>query len=608
MKLKHVVEDIKNNINANMIKDKILSDRGIALKGDKCRCWVHNSNSDTVMAYDSVRKRFKCFSCGASVDIFEHYQTYYNVSFVEAVKMIASDFNMSIDIDVSKDVVKVKQEPAQHSCVIDSHIKYLINRGISEDVIKYAGLKSDKKRDAIVFLYNNELGEHISNKYRLLDSSSKIKMMFQKGTNANTLYNMDKVDVTKPLIICEGEIDCLSLLTCGIYNCVSVPTGVHSSEWLKVNWSWIEQFKEITIWFDNDDAGVKGTREIMNRLSNEVVKVARCEGDISDINELLVKEGSNKVIECLKKATIPLVEGVATLDMIEDFNPYNADKIKFGIEGLDRIVLGTLFGTLTILTGRPGHGKSTIINQLYIGEPISQGYKTFLFSGELEASNVRHWVLTTLANARSLDIHTTREGVEYSKIREIAKENMLDKLKDNFFLYCDDNNYTIDYIMTVMSKLAKQNGVKVFVIDNLMVVEDEDQDEYKSQANIVKKLKAFAKKYNVAVVLVAHPKKTDMEIGNNDIMGTSKIPNLADYIAKIERVFDENGLDKHSVFSITKNRPTGRLAKTKLEFNNFRKRFYNIDAITDEPNLSMLNKDYLINDIQNEFELVDGEF
>ena len=39
----------------------------------------------------------------------------------------------------------------------------------------------------------------------------------------------------------------------------------------------------------------------------------------------------------------------------------------------------------------------TILNQIYLGEAIRQGYKCFLFSGELVAGNVKEWLIRTLA-------------------------------------------------------------------------------------------------------------------------------------------------------------------------------------------------------------------
>ena len=43
---------------------------------------------------------------------------------------------------------------------------------------------------------------------------------------------------------------------------------------------------------------------------------------------------------------------------------------------------GIAYGSLTVLTGEPASGKSTILNQ-FMAESISQGNKAFIYSGEL---------------------------------------------------------------------------------------------------------------------------------------------------------------------------------------------------------------------------------
>ena len=74
MELKRIVTEIKEQINSEEVKNRIVSNLGINLKSNKCKCFIHKSTSDTVMGYDKEAKRFKCFSCGHSYDIFNHYQ------------------------------------------------------------------------------------------------------------------------------------------------------------------------------------------------------------------------------------------------------------------------------------------------------------------------------------------------------------------------------------------------------------------------------------------------------------------------------------------------------------------------------------------------------
>ena len=106
-----------------------------------------------------------------------------------------------------------------------------------------------------------------------------------------------------------------------------------------------------------------------------------------------------------------------------------------------------------------------------------------------------------------------------------------------------------------------------------MTLEFSGTDKYEKQINTVKTLKNLAKKYNLAIILVAHPNKSSTQNREPhvfEISGASEIPNLADYIFKILR-----GEDDQSLLMLLKNRVTGiQKKKLKLSFDTLRKRFY----------------------------------
>ena len=574
MELKNIVNDIKLYIDSEQVKNKIALDLGLKFKNNKCLCFKH-SESNPSMSYDPKKKKFKCFSCGASYDIFNHYQEFYNKSFLEAVKSIVNDFNMNIDININESERKPRKEPTKHEKVNDSISSYCGKRSISKTTLDYVGVK--ESGNCIVFEYKNELGEHLANKYRKTKKSSGPKMWFEEGTNVNTLFNMDKVNISEPLLITEGEIDCLSAIEAGFKNAVSIPSGVNSTNnWITANWTFLEQFEEVIIWFDNDEAGIKGSREVFNRLPNSTVKIVRCEV-ANDINELLHKFGKLAVLKQIEKASTPTIDGVATLDMIEDFDVHEAETLKTGIEYIDEKLIGMVFGSLNILSGRNGSGKSTILNQIYIAEAIAQGYKTFLFSGELVGGNVKYWLLQTLANEEQFAEYTAKGGHKYKKVTIQSKEKIIEDIKDKFFLY-DNDDYRIEAIIEKMTILAKRYNVRVFVIDNLMTLESTMKDKYEAETDIVKKLKSFAKKYNALVHLVAHPRKSmNEEIEKDDVAGSANITNLADYVTTISRAKDEE-VEYDAVLKVLKNRHTGVNVGKKLMFNIDRKRFYSAET------------------------------
>lgn len=583
MNLKNIVDDIKKYIDAEQVKNKIALDLGLKFKNNKCLCFLH-SESNPSMSFDVKKKKFKCFSCGQSYDIFNHYQQYYNLSFLETLKLIVSDFNLNIDIIINETDRKPKKSPTKHENYNKNILTYCEKRNISKSTIDYVGVKENN--NCVVFEYRNELGEHLANKYRKTKKSEGPKMWFEKGTNVNTLFNMDKINISEPLLITEGEFDCLSAIESGFKNAVSIPSGVNgTNEWITSNWTFIEQFEEIIIWFDNDEAGIKGAREVFNRLPNASVKIVRCEV-ANDINELLHKYGKLAVLKQIEKASTPALEGVATLDMIEDFDVHEAETLKTGIDYIDEKLIGMVFGSLNVLSGRNGSGKSTILNQIYIAEAIAQGYKTFLFSGELIGGNVKYWLLQTLANEEQFAEYTAKDGHKYKKVTIQAKEKIVNDMKDRFFLY-DSDDYRIEAIIEKMTILAKRYGVRVFVIDNLMTVESSLKDKYEAETDIVKKLKNFAKKYNALVHLVAHPRKSmNDEIEKDDVAGSANITNLADYVTTISRAKDDVA-EYDAILKILKNRHTGINVGKRLMFNIERKRFYSSETEKE------LNKRYL---------------
>ena len=588
MNLKNIVNDIKNQIDSNRVKDLIAADLGLSFKNNKCLCFIH-SESNPSMSFDTKKKKFKCFSCGQSYDIFNHYQEHYNQSFLEATKSIVRDFNLNVDIIINDTDRKPIKAPTRHNVYNNDVLRYCNKRSISKETLDYVGIKQGIKEngESVCFEYKNELGEHITNKYRFISLKANPKMKFEAKTNINTLFNMDKIDVTKPLLITEGEFDCLSAIESGFKNAVSIPSGVNSTnQWITTNWTWLEQFEEVIIWFDNDEAGIKGAREVFNRLPNASVKIVRCE-IANDINELLHKYGKLAILKQIEKATTPTLEGVATLDMIEDFDVHEAETLKTGIDDIDTDLIGMVFGSLNVLSGRNGSGKSTILNQIYIAEAINQGYKTFLFSGELVGGNVKYWLLQTLANEEQFAEYTAKDGHKYKKVTIQAKEKIVQDVKDRFFLY-DSDDYRIEAIIEKMTILAKRYGVRVFIIDNLMTLESSLKDKYEAETDTVKKLKNFAKKYNAIVHLVAHPRKSMNEnISKDDVSGSANITNLADYVTVIERNFDKDK-EYDASLNILKNRHTGVNVEMKLKFNIERKRFYS-------PSLNELSKRYLDN-------------
>lgn len=327
------------------------------------------------------------------------------------------------------------------------------------------------------------------------------------------------------------------------------------------------------------------TRELLKlREEREVLKLSK------DIQRGLLKdtEDINKGLKAIESIKVRMGNGnsIISLDKVEIVDVYTMEKVKTGFEAIDKKILGFSMGTLNIITGYNGNGKSTLINQMCIAQSLSQGYKVFAYSPELTSSNLKSWLYPTIAN-REHFVKKTYGGNEYSTLG-VTGIKYIDKwLKSKLFIYSDDSITSDEKRLLLDMEVLVEKGVKVFIIDNLMKIDlvDSFKNELIAQKTFVNKLKNFARKYNAIVHLVAHPRKPQQ--GNSvitkfDIAGSGDITNLADYVISISRVSEKDKrnpksevYDKDAVIKIMKDRikGTGEFLEA-FKFEKERKRFY----------------------------------
>lgn len=264
---------------------------------------------------------------------------------------------------------------------------------------------------------------------------------------------------------------------------------------------------------------------------------------------------------------------------VSDIN--EAAKVPSGFLQLDQALKGGyLIPSLDVVTGRRGVGKSTFLNQL-IAEAMAHNQKVFLFSGELSPENILYWITQCVVNQNELVKVEKKDGGFYYKASKYAVDSIKKWLKGRLFIYNTQRGNDINLLVSYMKTLSHQ-GVKVFILDNLMKLTDLSvkDNENLMQTNIVSSLKDFADKTNSVVHLVAHAKKT-FNIGvaptEDEISGSGNITNLADYVTCIHRLYDADRKHDAEIY-LYKNRPASKELRypnqVRLLFSEERKRYY----------------------------------
>lgn len=89
------------------------------------------------------------------------------------------------------------------------------------------------------------------------------------------LHFISRYDYNKPLILDEGEKDCISMRSLG-HQVITATLGASN---IPKDLSPLKLFKEIIILYDNDDAGIKGSLKLAGRIKStypdKIVRVAK---------------------------------------------------------------------------------------------------------------------------------------------------------------------------------------------------------------------------------------------------------------------------------------------------------------------------------------------
>ena len=264
----------------------------------------------------SVEKQiYRCFSCQASGNVFTFLQEYKNISFLEALRILATISNIEIDElnqykknKYDEKALKIFEINAlakeyfmtilQTSDGIDAK-SYLLKRNINELLIEKFSIGLSPKNNAL-FLYFKEKGyathdlllaglitqqddkfiDYFHNRimFAIYDLDNNIvgfsSRVYQENRNPkylnnvetkyfhkkNILYNLNQaqhyVKKTESVIICEGFMDVISLSKIDINNVV----GLMGTNLTIEHQHLLKKFtNNIILFLDGDEAGIQAT-------------------------------------------------------------------------------------------------------------------------------------------------------------------------------------------------------------------------------------------------------------------------------------------------------------------------------------------------------------
>lgn len=345
-------------------------------------CPFHDDHNAS-MSVSPDKKIYKCFSCGESGNIFSFISKYNNISFQEAILILAKDQGYDVKIEKKENekyqnyyeiydlAVKFYQNNL-YSALGKNAISYLEERKIDKETIKKfkiglslsksmlteflinkkydvnklidLGLTNEASQDKflnrIMFPLFDLKGNPVAFSGRIYNTKDQSKYVntmeteiFKKGSILYNYHNAkDNLKKTDYIIVMEGFMDVIRASTIGINTCVATMGTAFTKEHVNLL---TKMTDNIILCFDGDQAGENATSSTLKILEDYGVtpKIIRLPDDL-DPDDYILKFGEENFKLQIENSITPiefkmnLLKKSKNLNDLTDVSKYIDEAIK----------------------------------------------------------------------------------------------------------------------------------------------------------------------------------------------------------------------------------------------------------------------------------------
>ena len=212
-------------------------------------------------------------------------------------------------------------------------------------------------------------------------------------------------------------------------------------------------------------------------------------------------------------------------------------------------------GQWTLVTGIPGHGKSSWLDALLVNLATLHGWRFGLFSPENQPME-RHF-----ASLMEKKIRKPFSKGPTPRISNEEKNQCKRWLNDKFKIILpdeDDGLWTLDAVLNLAKTLVYRYGIRGLVIDPWNEL-DHARSSHISETTYISecltKVRRFARLYDIHVWIIAHPTKLEKKSDGKypvatpyDVSGGAHWRNKADNAISVYRNVDEPDFDVSDIY------------------------------------------------------------
>lgn len=535
------------------------------------------------------RGLWKDFATGQSGDIFDLWSAVkggldFAATFAECRRWLGIP-------TVDRVMPKPKPPPPDMAAVVAMRgtpaMAYLTGRRITEETMRRYRIRGHKRESEfnqhfIAFLFFDPAGDPVMLKSTGITKKPNGKKDIWSTKPWYTLWGWWLVRPTdRRIIITEGEIDAMSLHQLALSDgwdvpVLSLPSGAENMDWIENDFEALTRFEEIIVCSDMDNPGETCAKVIASRLGAARVRRLPIPAGYHDANDFLCRateEGQTVNLWMVNSYTFdpPALVGVADLqnDVLARLRRERAeDEVNTFL--FPRIPFQFRDGEMSLLTGRPGDGKSTILYQTHLHE-MRMGRAVLLCSFEIRPDKMVA-ELVTMAIGHAPNDQEAMDAMRW--------------MNGKLWFVRPSDKYGVAELITDLRYAIARFGVTRWGVDSLHHLAA--KENYEGQDNVSLVLYKLAQSTGTHGTLVCHAGKGEATKppGMHDVEGSGGICKPPDNVLIVHRNHDkaeriQKAIDAtddtkrkeaealpDGLLIVAKQRHNGRLPRLRLWFES----------------------------------------
>ncbi|WP_099515940.1 DnaB-like helicase C-terminal domain-containing protein [Microvirga ossetica] len=467
-------------------------------------------------------------------------------------------------------------------------------RGISRATLERLGVGSA----TMFFPELNGQSEALVFPYRTADevvnwkaAAFPVKAFTSKKGGKLQFFNIERAAGSETIYGTEGEIDAASLVEAGVpvEQIISVPNGARSrpadaptelrgygyvEEALRNGLGRVRRF----VWCgDNDGPGLALRADMIQLFGPARFHYIEWPEGCKDANDVLRRHGPAALQELVTHRALSWpVEGVYRLSEVPELPPLTLWHPGFP-EWESKVHLAPR--TLSVVTGHPGHGKTTLFMQIWYQICKQYGLSAAIASFETRAKPHHRRTL------RQLYAGKLEHAMSEQDIRAA------DAWINDHFLWIlhPEQRPSLEWFLDMAEVAVIRHGARIIQVDpwnRLEAARERNENETDYIGRCLRTLHAFAHDLNCHVQVLAHPAKMDATRKGRapeleDISGSKNWDNMVDqgFVVHRPKFVDENGRNTEAEFYQRKSRfeELGYPCKLKMTFDLQSGRYHSAD-------------------------------